>query len=224
MDIFSDRDAAAEAAAAILAEAMRPPERRRIVVTGGSTPGPAYDRLSALDLDWSETTVILSDERWVGVDSPLSNEGLVRRRLLTGAASAARLLPLKGAGETPEADAHAAEGALRALAPWSAVLLGMGDDGHIASLFPGDPDLAARLDPDGARLCVAVPISGLEPFVPRISLTLRALLETPLVVLLISGEAKRAVVERVSADAGYAPPVGALLRQTRARVSVLWAP
>jgi 6-phosphogluconolactonase len=127
-------------------------------------------------------------------------------------------------GPTPEADALAVEPALRAPAPWSAVMLGMGEDGHIASLFPGDPDLASWLDPDGERLCVGVPVAGLEPFVPRISLTVRALLDTRLVMLLINGQAKRALIERVGAEPAYAPPVAAILRQGRAPVRVLWAP
>jgi 6-phosphogluconolactonase len=224
MEILADRAAQADAAATLLARALAPPGPRSLVVTGGSSPGPVYDRLSGLDLRWGDVTVTLSDDRWVDAASPLSNEGLVRQRLLVGQAAAARFLPLKGAGATPEADALAAERALGALTPWAAVLLGMGEDGHIASLFPGDPDLAAFVDPAGERLCVGVPVARLEPFVPRISLTVRALLETTLVILLITGAAKRAVIERIAAESAYAPPVASVLRQTRAPTRVLWAP
>jgi len=221
---MADHAAQADAAVALLARALAPPGPRSLVVTGGSSPGPVYDRLSRLDLRWGDVTVTLSDDRWVDAASPLSNEGLVRQRLLVGEAAAARFLPLKGAGATPEADALAAEGALGALTPWAAVVLGMGEDGHIASLFPGDPDLAAYVDPAGERLCVGVPVARLEPFVPRISLTVRALLETGLVILLITGAAKRAVIERIAADEAYNPPVASVLRQTRAPTHVLWAP
>jgi 6-phosphogluconolactonase len=224
MAVFSDSGALADAAAALLAEALAGAAPRSLVITGGRSPGAVYDRLAGLDLAWSAVTVTLSDDRWVDPASPLSNEGLARERLLTGRASAARFLPLKGEGDTPEADARAAEPWLSALAPFSAVLLGMGEDGHIASLFPGDPDRLSRLDPDGARWCVGVAEAGLEPFVPRISLTVRALLDSRLVVLLITGEAKRALIERVRADPVYDPPVAAILRQTRAPVRVLWAP
>jgi 6-phosphogluconolactonase len=224
MDCFFDRDAQADAAAALLAGALAGAGARSLVVTGGSSPGAVYDRLAALDLDWSDVTVTLSDDRWVDPASPLSNEGLIRRRLLTGQAAKARYVPLKGAAATPQDDAEAVEGVLKGLAPWSAVLLGMGEDGHIASLFPGDPDLAARLDPDGPRWCVGVPVAGLEPFVPRISLTARALLDARLIVLLISGEAKRGLVGQIAANAAFTPPVAAILRQSRIPVSVLWAP
>jgi 6-phosphogluconolactonase len=224
MDIFPDREALAAGAAAVLAGALAGDGPRSLVATGGGTPGGVYDRLSGLDLHWRGVTVTLSDERFVGPRAAESNERLVRERLLAGRAADAAFVPLKGEGATPEADAVAAEPALRALLPWSAVLLGMGEDGHFASLFPADPDLAARLDLAGERLCVGVDVAGLEPRVPRISLTLAVLVQTPVIVVLITGEAKRALIERVAADTGYAPPVAAVLRQTRAAVRVMWAP
>jgi 6-phosphogluconolactonase len=224
MDSFPDRDALAEAAAAVLAHALAGGGPRSLVATGGGTPGAVYDRLSAMDLQWGGVTVTLSDERFVGPLAAESNARLVRERLLTGQAAAAAFLPLKGDGATPEADALAVEPALRALTPWSAVLLGMGEDGHVASLFPRDPELASRTDPAGGRLCVGVEMAGLEPLVPRISLTLAALTRSPLVVILVTGAGKRAVIERIAAEPGYAPPAAALLRQTRAPVRVMWAP
>ena len=139
-------------------------------------------------------------------------------------AAAASLIPFRGQGASPEEDAAAAEPRLRALTPFAAVLLGMGEDGHVASLFPGAPDLQAALDPDGARLCIGVAMSGAAPFLPRISLTAAALLNTHAVIILIAGAAKRALVERVLADEAHTPPVAAILRQIRAPVRVLWAP
>jgi 6-phosphogluconolactonase len=224
MRIFTNHEDLAAAAAGAIAEALARPRPKTLIVTGGTSPGAVYDRLSAMDLDWASTTVTLTDDRWVASDSPDSNERLVRDRLLTGRAAGARFLPLKGAEDTPEADALAVEPSLAALPTADAVLLGMGEDGHIASLFPTDPDLAARLDPDGARLCVGVAMAGLAPFIPRITLTVAALLRARLLVLLITGLAKLAIIERVASDPDYAPPVAAILRQTRAPVSVLWAP
>jgi 6-phosphogluconolactonase len=224
MEVYPNRDDLAGAAAMILAGALAGTGPRLLVVTGGSTPGPVYDRLAGLDLGWSEVAVTLSDERWVDPESPDSNARLVRTRLLVGKAAQARFLPLMGSGETPEADARAAGAILRGALPSAATLLGMGDDGHIASLFPRDPDLASRLDPNGGRLCVGVPVSGLAPFVPRISLTLGAILATRLVVLLITGEKKRAVVEAAGPDQAASLPVAALLNQRRVPVRVLWAP
>jgi 6-phosphogluconolactonase len=224
MEMFADGDALAEAAADALAGALAGSEPRSLVATGGRSPGPVYDRLASCDLGWDRVTVTLSDERWVDPGAAESNERVIRQRLLTGRAAAAGFVSLKGSGATPEADALAAEYALRTHLPWSAVLLGMGEDGHVASLFPADPDLPARLDPHGVRLCVGVAAAGLPPFVPRITLTVRALLETRLIVLLIAGQPKRALVERVLAEPEYAPPVAAVLRQDRTPVRVLWAP
>ncbi len=224
LEPFADRDAAAGAAARAIEAALREPAARSFVATGGSTPGPAYDGLSKADLDWARITVTLSDERFVDPSSPDSNEGLVRRRLLVDRAAAARFAPLKGPGPTPSADAQAAEARLRPLLPFACVMIGMGADGHIGSLFPNAPDLAAVLDPAGQRLCVGVAMSGEKPFVPRISLTLRAFLSGALIVILISGEEKRTVIDRALTDDAYAPPVAAVLRQPHVPVRIIWAP
>jgi 6-phosphogluconolactonase len=224
LESFSTADAAAAAAADAIVAQLTPPGPRRLIVTGGRSPGPVFDRLAQTDLDWSRVTITLSDERFVGLDSPDSNERLVRERLLQAHAAGARFAPLKGGGPTPAADAAAIEPAIRALVPFDATLLGMGDDGHIASLFPSTPDVAAALDPDGERFAVGVETPGLAPYLPRISLTGRALFDSRLVVLLTGGEGKRALIERVLSDAAFAPPVAALIRQTRTPVRLLWSP
>lgn len=230
IEVFGDRAALMAATADLIADALTAPgalaERgnRTFVATGGNTPGPVYDALAKRDLDWAGVTVTLTDERWVDPASPLSNEGLVRARLLVGSAAAAQFAPLKGAGASPHADALAAEPVLAALTPFDLVLLGMGPDGHIASLFPGDAGLATTLDPAGPRLCVGVDQAGLDPFVPRISLTARALLDARLIVLLVTGEDKRALIRRVIDDPAIELPVAAILRQSKTPVRVLWAP
>ena len=224
IEIFADHEALADTAAAVIAQALGAPEARSFIATGGTTPGPTYDRLAKRDIDWSQITVTLSDERWVAPTAPESNERLIRTRLLKHRAAAASFLPLKGNGASPEEDAAAAETGLRGLTPFAAVLLGMGADGHVASLFPGAPGLAAALDPGDRRLCIGVDQAGLDPHVPRVSLTVRALLSSALVVVLITGEEKRAVVERVGDDSAFQPPVAAILRQERVPVRILWAP
>ncbi len=223
IETFASQSALADAAAGILAAALAASDARSFVATGGTTPGPTYDRLSLHDLGWDRITVTLSDERWVDPTAPESNEGLVRRRLLTHHAARAAFLPLKGRSASPQADAAAAQAGLRSLAPFAAVLLGMGPDGHIASLFPGAPGLAQALDPDGPSWCVGVGMAGLHPKVPRISLTARALLSSAIVVLLITGAEKRRVLDHVASDPAFSPPVATMLRQTRIPVRVLWA-
>jgi 6-phosphogluconolactonase len=224
LERFADRDALADAAATAIAYALGPAGPASLIVTGGTTPGPTYDRLARLDIEWARVSLTLTDERFVDASSDESNEHLVRKRLLVHQAAAAKLIPLKASGPTPEDDARTAEARVRALLPTAAVLLGMGSDGHIASLFPGAPDLAANLDPAGDRLCVGVAMSGEKPMVARISLTVRALLDTAVVIVLISGEEKLKVIERIAADEAYAPPAAAILRQLHTPVRILWAP
>jgi 6-phosphogluconolactonase len=224
LETFATPDAAAEACADAIIGQLKPPGPKHIVVTGGRTPGHAYDILAKADLDWSRVTITLSDERFVDPAAEESNERLVRQRLLQGHAAAARFVPLKGHGATPEDDAKAADAAVRALAPFDVVMLGMGDDGHIGSLFPSTPHVAELLSPDAEAAVVGIDVAAVTPFVPRISLTGRMLLDARLIVALISGDTKRAVVERVLKDPDFAPPISAAIRQTKAPVRVLWSP
>jgi 6-phosphogluconolactonase len=204
-------DAAAAGAAARLREALRTHGRAGLVATGGRSPGSVYDRLRDADLDWTRVVVTLSDERCVPADAPDSNQRLVRERLLKGPAAKAHLLPL-----WPEPPAAA----LVALIPFDAVLLGMGEDGHVASLIPGDPGLAAALAT--AEPLARVPEGLGKPPLARVTLTLSALASARAIFLLIAGEAKRHVLAR--AQAGEDLPVGRLLAQAAGRVRVLWAP
>jgi 6-phosphogluconolactonase len=217
IEVYPTGASLAEAAAYGIAHALKAGLANRgrasLVATGGRSPGPIYDRLREADLDWARVVVTLSDERCVDEDDPASNAGLVRARLMQGAAAKAHLLPL---WPPPE------PAALRALMPFDAVMLGMGEDGHIASLLPGDPGLAAALSPDAPDLTAPVPAGLGKPPLPRVTLTLSALLDSHAVFLLIAGEAKREVVAR--AQDGETLPVRALIAQTRVPVRILWAP
>lgn len=207
-------DAAAYGIGRQLSDALRTHGRASLVATGGRSPGPVFDRLrQAPGVDWARVVVTLSDERCVREDDPASNARLVRERLMTGEGAKAHFLPL-----WPEPD----PAALRAIAPFDAVMLGMGEDGHIASLIPGDPGLAAGLDPASDRLTVSVPAGLGKPPLARISLTLSSLLQARAIFLLIAGEAKREVVAR--AQAGADLPVATLVSQVRVPVRVLWSP
>lgn len=215
IETYPDAEEMAQAAAEAVADRLRAglADRGRagLVGTGGRSPGPVYDRLRLVDLDWTRVVVTLSDERCVPPDDPASNAGLVAGRLLQGPAARAHFLPLWPQPETE---------ALSALLPFDAVLLGMGEDGHIASLIPGDPGLEAAMHTH--HLTCAVPEGLGKPPLARITLTLRALLDAQAIFLLIAGAAKRQVIER--AQAGGNLPVGRLLSQTKTPVRIFWCP
>ncbi|HEY1560803.1 MAG TPA: 6-phosphogluconolactonase [Caulobacteraceae bacterium] len=221
IEAFDGREALTDTAARAIAEQLT--GGGLFIATGGSTPGPVYDRLSQMDLPWTEISVTLTDERFVDPAAEDSNGRMVRARLLTAKAAGARFLPLRAGGRTPAEDALAAEAWLLRLPPAAVELMGMGEDGHVASLFPDAPELAEGLEFDGERLCLPVPEARLAPLVPRITLTARALIRTRLIVLLITGEDKRAMVERIGREEAYAPPAATFLRQDRCPVRVLWA-
>lgn len=205
-------DAAAQAITAQLVEALATYGRAGLVATGGRSPGPIYDRLAATTtLDWTRVVVTLSDERCVPADDPASNARLVRERLLKGPGGKAHLLPL-----WPEPEA----GALAALAPFDAVMLGMGEDGHVASLIPGDPGLEEACTT--TDLTRSVPAGLGKPPAARITLTLSALTNARAIFLFIAGEAKRGVIGR--ALAGEDLPVGRLISQSKAPLRIFWTP
>ena len=218
-DARSAAHAAGALIAAALADGVATRGRACFAGAGGRTPGETYAWLSTADLPWEKVTVTLTDERWVDPDSPQSNEALLRDSLLQEKAAAARLLPLWSMAPDPEAAAKALGPALEHELPFDAVLLGMGEDGHFASLFPGSPALETGLDPSAKTLVVAAPAGEPMPPQPRISLTLAALLRSRLTVLLVTGEAKLKVLEQ---PAGL--PIAALLSASDARLHILWAP
>jgi len=131
-------DAAAQAIAARLTEAIQARGTASLVATGGRSPGPVYDRLREADLDWSKVGITLSDDRGVDAGTPDSNVRLLRERLLFGRAAAATFYPL-----WPVAGLQA--DTIASLMPFDAVMLGMGEDGHIGSMIPGDPGLTDAL-------------------------------------------------------------------------------
>lgn len=225
---FENRNALAEALARAigrnLAESLARGGQASLVVSGGKTPAEMFRRLSRLNLGWASVCLTLADERWVPPDHAESNEGLLRSLLLTGQVASSRFVALKNAAETPEAGQPACDTALSALpVPLDVVVLGMGEDGHTASLFPGAPELPALLQPSGGARCHAVnPGGGARP---RMSLTLPFLLNARRIYLHIEGEGKQAVYRR-ALDQGPIEdmPVRAVLHQSRTPVEVYWAP
>ncbi len=193
-----------------------------LVVSGGSTPKPFFEHLSRRVLAWDRVRITLADERWVGADHEASNERLVRRHLLVAEAAVATVVGLKTPEATPEEGCEACEQALAQVTrPFDVVILGMGGDGHTASLFPGAPELAAGFDPASGRTCLAAhPATAPHP---RMSLTLPALLDSRRLVLHITGESKRRVyAQALEPGPAQELPIRAVLASDR--VEVWWAP
>ena len=225
---FESRETASAAAADLLSDLLRsaleqkPKNKVSLVLSGGSTPGLCFDLLSSETLDWSRVTVVPSDERWVSPDHPDSNERLIRSRLLQGQASKGKVLSFFRAGvDAIQAPSLIQQDLAELPHPYSASLLGMGEDGHFASLFPDFSDLHLALDPQGKLRCLAVQTAG-SPHT-RISLTLSEILDSEHIVLLIYGDNKRQVFEAAQAGDGRYP-VESLLTLAKSSLSVIWAP
>ena len=228
IETFADKDGWADACAGRLADALRAglSERGKALFAGagGSTPSPIYRRLAQADLDWSRVAVTLVDERHVPETSPDSNARLMRETLLTDRAAAARFIPLHHAAVTVDRAAAMAAKALQAEAPrLDAVLLGMGEDGHICSMFPGSPTLKTLLTTALEPAVFGVPPGrdGMAPPQERISLNIPYLARARRVVLALTGAKKRAVFEAEAAGDPAVRPIAALIA-SGAPLEVLW--
>ena len=210
-----------------LEQALNARGHATLLLSGGSTPAPLYRALSGADLDWSAVDVALVDERWVERDDPASNERMLRETLLQGPAAAARFTGMKNNHPNPftgEAECNRAYARLRL--PFDAALLGMGPDGHTASLFPNAEGLADAL---GKQLhCAGIRAQRSEvtgTHLERMTMTPWSLLQCRRLLLLITGEEKWAVYCRARQNgANDALPVSLLLQQDRVPVTVYWAP
>jgi 6-phosphogluconolactonase len=226
LEQYPERLAASRAAAELisnaLGESLRRMDRAGLVVSGGTTPGDCFGFLSEKSLDWSRVDIVPSDERWVPADHPDSNQGMIQSELMQHEAASAQFVPFHREGLEASQAPEAIERDLNALTrPFNCCLLGMGDDGHFASLFPDFAGLRKALDPGSDESCVLVETSGSDHL--RVSLTLSALLDSELVLLLFFGQSKLDVFNSASASAGNYP-VEALLKQQRTPVRALWAP
>jgi 6-phosphogluconolactonase len=217
------RELAAQIAASLTA-AIGSRGAASLVVSGGRSPVRLFEILRTEPLDWARVCIALADERWVDPGDAASNERLVRDVLLKDRAAAARFLGLKNGAPTPDLGAVSAwETFARVPRPFDAVILGMGDDGHTASLFPGSPNLPSALNPSAVAGCVGM-WSPVAPH-PRLSLNLTALLDSRRVVVLITGESKwRTLTVAGAAGPVQDMPVRAVLRQSRTPVDVMWSP
>jgi len=193
-----------------------------LIVSGGSTPLPLFKSLSKRVLDWSKVTISLADERWVSSDDPASNEKLVRDNLLQGEAAVANFISLT----TKDKDATDAVNTVTARfndvsIPFDIVILGMGEDGHTASLFPCSEQLEQGLDVNRPDMFIATqPTTAPHQ---RMSLTLRALVSSANVFLHLTGEKKLAVLADALENANdMQKPIKAVC--DKASVELMWAP
>ncbi|WP_295680235.1 6-phosphogluconolactonase [uncultured Nevskia sp.] len=221
---FDDAQTASETLAALvatqLADALLERGVASLVVSGGKSPIPFFAALRVLPLDWSRVWITLADERWVEPSSADSNERLLREHLLRDAAAAARFVPLKSAFEIADAGLAASSAALAAIPrPFDVVVLGMGEDGHTASLFPGASGLPASLLMDDPT-----PLAAITPLTAphqRISLRLPALLDSRCIHLPLSGASKLAVYQRALAENDPLQwPIAAVLHQAKVPVNI----
>mgnify|MGYP001557378738 FL=1 len=221
---FADKQQLAEALAEAVARNLKSGVATRgtasLAVSGGTTPARFFRTLSQRDdVPWDKVIVTLVDERWVDENSDRSNAKLVQANLLQGRAALAKFVPLYQGGEIDAARAGAAQSAV--LQPLDAALLGMGNDGHTASFFPGGDTLQEALTGEGPVVAINAPGAG----EPRVTLTLKRLLAARALYLQIEGEEKVETLRKAEAEGPIeAMPVRAILRQTQTPLTIFWCP
>jgi 6-phosphogluconolactonase len=205
----------ADVLASQIKQALLTHDRASLAVPGGTTPGPIFDTLCAVDLDWSRVDVLLTDERWVPESSDRSNTALLRRRLLVNRAAAAQLIPLYADAPAPEDRLADLTAGLAAALPLSVVLLGMGADMHTASLFPGADQLELALTGDAPLVAMRAP-GAPEPRITLSAAVLNAAMARHIVIV---GAEKRAALDQAQGLDPQDAPVAAVLKDT----TVHWA-
>ena len=210
----------ASSVAAQLNQAIAEQGVATLVVSGGRSPVAFFQSLIKQPVDWSKVVVSLADERWVPVEHADSNAGLLKKHLLQGPAAKARFVGLYNAAATVEKAALEADQGLAELPPIDVLILGMGDDGHTASLFPNSPNLSEALQLGNPRRCWAM----LAPTVPhqRLSMSRSLLASAKHKVLSIQGQSKlNTLNEALGGTDVAALPIRAFLQPT---LEIYWCP
>lgn len=221
-----DREQAASSLAnrlhVLLADAIAQRGSARIVVSGGTSPARLFELMSTLPLDWSKVSVVPSDERLVPMTSNERNEAMVRSTLLTANAADASLVSLVSDPDAPaDCEQFANQNLEQLSGAFDAVVLGMGEDGHTASLFPDSASIKEALASN--HYCVIQNVPSQQR--TRISLTPKALLNSANVFLLVFGESKLKVLQTAEQDGPVEQyPVRVVLHQELVPVATYWAP
>lgn len=190
-----------------------------LVVSGGSTPKPLFEALRKTELDWSKVSITLADERWVPESDSDSNAAFVKNTLLQEKAAAAHFISLFVDGASPEEGVGEVHARLQAIAqPFTVLVLGMGGDGHTASLFPDAPGTEQAMVETDSLVSIVKPTTVSQA---RITLTLPALMNTPCQLLHITGSEKRALLDGVlESPSTSSYPIARFLQPDNDRISV----
>lgn len=206
-----------------LGEIIRKRRKASMALAGGTTPGPLYDALSNAPINWEKVSLTVTDERWVNPQDPASNEFLVRDVLMRRRAAGANFIPLKTNHAKASGGAATAEKRIAPIMPFDICLIGMGPDGHIASLIPGADGYAAAVDPNGTRKLAGIHAPGAAGSPERMTLTIPGILSSRRIVILFMGQDKLNVYNEAKAGEG-ASPIRELLAQRKVPVHAVWAP
>jgi 6-phosphogluconolactonase len=225
---YDDADEMAEAVAGdigyIIGQALEARGRAMVAFPGGATPLPALKRLADMKIEWADVTILPTDDRLVPVTDTLSNAGMLARMFLP---KKARVVPLTAGEKDPIAAGRAADERIADFEwPLDVAWLGVGEDGHTASIFPG-PDFEAAIAGPKARRAIGVrpdPMPANAP-VPRVTLTAPTLVSARTVTLTLQGKAKRTVVEQALRQGASSPlPIGRLLAELDMDIDIHWCP
>lgn len=222
--IFPDRDQLDRELAAHICDALGADIEKNgsasLAVSGGSTPKGLFQCLSVCDIDWKNVTVVLVDERWVDTHSQDSNERLVKEHLAQNAAMETLVVGLKTDHERADEGLREAQQRISLInKPFTAVILGMGGDGHTASWFPKAENLQTLLDPENPdEVAITDPVTAPHK---RATLTLSAVLNSRDVIVHITGDEKLAVLESAK-EQNY--PIATIFEQKNTPVTLWWAP
>jgi 6-phosphogluconolactonase len=206
-----------------LADIIKKRRKASLALAGGTTPGPLYEALSNAPLNWEKVSITLTDERWVHPEDPASNEFLVRDTLMRRRAAVATFVPLKTNHAKASGGAATAEKRIGPIMPFDIVLLGMGPDGHIASLIPGAEGYDAAADIASTRKLAGIHAVNAAGSPERMTLTVPGILASRRIVLLFMGNDKLTVYNEAKEGKGTSP-MRDLLAQKKVPVHAFWAP